>query len=307
MITTVCLNPAFDQTATVDRFSLGQVNRLKDIRYDVGGKGINVGIALKRLGMEVQCLCCLGEANEAEFVGLLAQEELPFERFLLTGKTRTNTKVLDAESRVVTEFNEPGLWMDAQQQERFLAFFGKKAQGSEYVALSGSLPQGCPSSFYQRCMQTFSKPKWILDTVGESLEWAMKEKPFLIKPNAQELEGLVGKRLPTLLELRNAAHALTQTGVQHVVVSLGKQGALWVTLEKTWFAPALSVKSESTVGAGDAMLAGILMGLSQGGGIEDALRCGTAAGAASVMTEGTQLLRLSDFEALLPLVRLEER
>ena len=114
------------------------------------------------------------------------------------------------------------------------------------------------------------------------------------------------KELRTLRGLRDAALFLIEYGAQNVIISMGKYGAMLVSRKDTFFAPALMVEARSTVGAGDAMIGGVLAGLSRGESLEDSFRCGVAAGAASVMTDGTQLLRRPDFEALLPKVTVQE-
>ena len=128
----------------------------------------------------------------------------------------------------------------------------------------------------------------------------------MIKPNLPEIEGIMKKELRTLRGLRDAALFLIEYGAQNVIISMGKYGAMLVSRTDTFFAPALMVEARSTVGAGDAMIGGVLAGLSRGESLAESFRCGVAAGAASVMTDGTQLLCRPDFEALLPKVTVQE-
>lgn len=306
MITTVCMNPSFDKTASVEKMIAGSVNRLRDVRYDVGGKGINVAIVLKRLQVDVTCVGCLGATDEREFVDMIKKDHISFRYVRLPGKTRTNLKILDLETKMVTEFNEPGLHMDEAQQQVFMELLKAEAAESRYVVFSGRLPTGCADDTYQRCMTTVSGKDCILDAAGNALLMGLKEKPFLIKPNLPELEGLMKRELKTLRAIRDAAMVLIQYGAQNAIVSMGKYGAIFTDGRRTLFAPALQVEACSTVGAGDAMVGGVLMGLDRGETLEDSLRYGVAAGAASVMTDGTQLITVSDFEALLPKVTLQE-
>ena len=134
----------------------------------------------------------------------------------------------------------------------------------------------------------------------------LEAKPLLVKSNVQQLEIALGITLRTVHEIRDAALALIKKGARSVIVSMGKTGAMFVDRERALYAPALDVPVQSTVGAGDAMVCGILLGLAKDGSLAEALRYGMAAGAASVMTEGTQLLRLDDFQALIPKVRMRE-
>ena len=306
MITTVCMNPSFDKTASVNQLVAGDVNRLHSVRVDVGGKGINVAIVLKRLGIDVRCIGCLGEDNSESFLRMIKKDELCFDYLTVPGEIRTNLKLMDESQKVITEFNEPGVALDEEQLRAFMYLLSSKSNDSEYVVLSGRLPAGCSENTYQRCMQAVADKKVVLDCAGESLLHGIKEKPYLIKPNLPEMEALMKKELRTLRSLRDAALILIEYGAQNVVVSMGKYGAMLINDQTTLFAPALMVEARSTVGAGDSMVGGILAGLSCGASIQDAFRHGVAAGAASVMTDGTQLLYKQDFDRLLSKVTVQE-
>lgn len=306
MITTVCMNPSFDKTASVAQLRVGEVNRLRDVRVDVGGKGVNVAIVLKRLGVNAGCVGCLGETDQASFLHMIAKENLTFDYLLLPGEVRTNLKLVDESSRTITEFNEPGLHITEGQLEQFLQLLSDCSSASNYVVLSGHLPAGCPETTYQRCMQAVSGKKCVLDASGDALLHGIKEKPFLIKPNLPEIEAIMKKELRTLRAIRDAALFMMDYGAQNVVISMGKYGAMLVSGGATLFSPALIVEARSTVGAGDAMIGGMLTGLEHGLSLPDSFRYGVAAGAASVMTDGTQLVRKNDFESLLPKVIVQE-
>ena len=306
MITTVCMNPSFDKTATVKSLKPGELNRLCDVRVDVGGKGVNVAVVLKRLGVPVGCVGCLGERGRESFLKMIRQEDVPFDYLPMPGEVRTNLKLVDESTRTVSEFNEPGISMNQSQLEDFLNLLKKKSEKSDYVVLSGRLPEGCEETTYQRCLKVLEGKRCVLDCAGETLLHGIKEKPFLIKPNLPEIEAIMKKELRTLRGLRDAALFLIEYGAQNVIISMEKYGEMLVSRKDTFFAPALMVEARSTVGAGDAMIGGVLAGLSRGESLEDSFRCGVAAGAASVMTDGTQLLRRPDFEALLPKVTVQE-
>lgn len=306
MITTVCMNPSFDKTASLDALMPGEVNRLKDVRLDVGGKGLNVAIVLSRLNVPVGCVACLGESNADNFEKLVRKEKLAFSSMTLPGEVRTNLKILDESSHTITELNEPGPSMTEEQLEQFLALLKEKAADSSYVVLGGRLLSGCKDDTYRRCMQALEGKKIVLDSAGDSLLHGIKEKPYLIKPNLPEIEAIVRKELKTLRGIREAALFLMEYGAQNVIVSMGKLGAVLITGSKTLFAPALAVEARSTVGAGDAMIGGVMMGLENGLPLEEAFRYGVAAGAASVMTDGTGLLHKKDFDALVPKVTVQE-
>lgn len=306
MITTVCMNPCFDKTAETDKVNVGDVTRLRNVRVDVGGKGVNVAIVLRRLNEAARCVGCLGEENADRFLRMIAREDVAFDYITVPGEVRTNLKMMDHNKQTVIEINEPGVSMNEEQIQQFLELLKEKSQDSQYVVLSGRLPDGCPPNTYQRCMQALDGKKVVLDTAGEALLHGIKERPYLIKPNLPEMQAIMRKELRTLREIRDAAMFMIDYGAQNVVVSMGKTGAVFVNEKKTLFAPALRVEARSTVGAGDAMVGGILTGLMRGANLTEAFKFGVAAGAASVMTDGTQLVRKADFDVLLPKVTVQE-
>lgn len=306
MITTVCMNPSFDKTAETDKVNVGDVTRLRNVRVDIGGKGVNVAIVLRRLNEAARCVGCLGEENAERFLRMIAREDVAFDYISVPGEVRTNLKMMDHNKQAVIEINEPGVSMNEEQIQQFLLLLKEKSADSQYVVLSGRLPDGCSANTYQRCMQALDGKKVVLDTAGESLLHGIKERPYLIKPNLPEMQAIMRKELRTLREIRDAAMFLIDYGAQNVVVSMGKTGAVFVNEKKTLFAPALRVEARSTVGAGDAMVGGILTGLMRGANLTEAFKFGVAAGAASVMTDGTQLVRKADFDVLLPKVTVQE-
>ena len=307
MITTICLNPCFDKTVNVDRLYPGQVNRIRDARVDLGGKGINVAVVAQRLGLDVQCLGIMGENGAAELTSMMDREGLKHRFMTVPGHVRTNLKVYSMDGQGVTELNEPGTPLNNEYLDQFTEIAEKYTEDSDIVVLTGSLPPGCPEGTYRDLMTALEGKKCILDTEGKELELAAKgAHPFLIKPNLREMEATLGIELRTMRAIRDASLLFLSLGVKHSVVSMGAMGAMYIAEDKTLFAPALRVETKSTVGAGDAMIGGMLLGYEIEKDMSKAFRYGIAAGAASVMTEGTQLIVRSDFEKLLDQVRIQE-
>ena len=282
MITTICLNPSFDKTAEIDQIQLGQVNRLRNIRVDMGGKGLNVAVVARRLGLDVECIGMMGEEGSQELVEMMDREGLKHSFMTVPGRLRTNVKICGRDG------------------------VRERTADSDMVVITGSLPPGCPVGTYRELMETLQGKHCILDTEGKELELCAKAHPFLIKPNLKEMERTLGIELRTMRAIRDAALLFIRLGVEHAVVSMGAMGAMYVSQERTLFAPALRVGAKSTVGAGDAMIGGMLAGYEKEHSMEKAFRYGVAAGAASVMTEGTQLIVREDFERLLDQVRVQE-
>lgn len=307
MITTICLNPCFDKTVNVENLQIGQVNRIRDTRVDLGGKGINVAVVASRLGLDVQCIGIMGENGSTELTAMMDREGLKHRFMTVPGHVRTNMKVYSLDGQGVTELNEPGSPLNPEILEQFTAIAEEATRDSNMIVMTGSLPPGCPEGTYRNLMKALEGKKCILDTEGRELEMAAKGgHPFLIKPNLREMEATLGIELRTMRAIRDAALLFIRLGVQHSVVSMGAMGAMYISAEKTLFAPALRVETKSTVGAGDAMIGGMLLGYEVEKDMAKAFRYGIAAGAASVMTEGTQLIVRSDFEKLLDQVRIQE-
>ena len=304
MITTICLNPSFDKTAEIDQIQLGQVNRLRNIRVDMGGKGLNVAVVARRLGLDVECIGMMGEEGSQELVEMMDREGLKHSFMTVPGRLRTNVKICGRDG--VTELNEPGAPADETALKAFFDLARERTADSDMVVITGSLPPGCPVGTYRELMETLQGKHCILDTEGKELELCAKAHPFLIKPNLKEMERTLGIELRTMRAIRDAALLFIRLGVEHAVVSMGAMGAMYVSQERTLFAPALRVGAKSTVGAGDAMIGGMLAGYEKEHSMEKAFRYGVAAGAASVMTEGTQLIVREDFERLLDQVRIQE-
>lgn len=306
MITGVCLNPSFDKTVEVDALALGEVNRIRSVRVDMGGKGVNVAVVARRLGLDALCIGCMGEQGAQHFTRLMDEEGLPHRFLTVPGAVRTNLKVVSRDGKGVTELNEPGAPLSGKAMEDFFALAKEEAARSEYVVLTGSLPPGCPDNTYGELIRAMGGTRCILDAGGPVLRLGAEAGPFLIKPNLAELEQALGAQLRTLRAIRDAALIFLRKGASHVVVSMGAMGAMYVSEARTLYAPALRVEARSTVGAGDAMVGGMLLGLQRSGDMAQAFRYGIAAGAASVMTEGTQLIHPEDFERLVSQVKVQE-
>ncbi len=306
MITTVCLNPCFDRAMELESLKIGEVNRIRETREDMGGKGINVAVVAQRLGLDVQCIGTMGENGADQLAAMMDAEKLSHHFMRIPGRVRANLKLVIKGEKGITELNEAGSAIREADLKAFFDMAEAETKDSDMVVLTGSLPPGCPEGTYRDLMKRLEGKKCILDTEGKELELAAKAHPFLIKPNLHEMEKTLGLELRTMRSIRDAALLFIRLGVEHAVVSMGAMGAMYVDAEKTLFAPALRVATRSHIGAGDAMLGGMLLGYERTGQMCKAFKYGVAAGAASVMTEGTQLIVPEDFYSLLEQVRVQE-
>ncbi len=303
MITALCMNPAFDRTLEVDRLVPGELNRVRVSRQDVGGKGINVAVVAKRLGLEARVVGCAGQEGAAAISAMLDGEGIRHALLPIPGRVRTNLKIVSLGGSPVTELNEPGAALTANQLELLTAMCRDSAAGSDWMVLTGSLPPGCPAGAYRALMEALDTP-CILDASGAALRQGLTARPFLIKPNLREAEAALGRPIASVDDARAAAEEFLRLGAQHVILSMGGLGAIYTGEGIALFAPALPVEVRSTVGAGDAMLGGVLKGMQEERDMTLAFRYGVAAGAASVMTSGTQLIVPADFARLLEQVKV---
>lgn len=286
MIYTVTFNPALDYYLTVSHFSNGDVNRSQGEEMQVGGKGINVSLVLKELGQPSTALGFV-----AGFVGTEIQRRLEekgvhtdFIR-LSEGCSRINVKLRGAKE---TDINADGPAIEAQA---FVALMEKLSalQGEDTLVLAGSVPAGLPRDIYCRILKALSHKniRFVVDATGELLTAVLPFRPFLIKPNHHELGEIFGKTLCSEEEIITCARVLQQQGARNVLVSMAGDGAL--LLDETGAlhriaAPAGEVKG--SVGAGDSMVAGFLVGFAQSGNYQTALAWGTAAGSATAFSKG---------------------
>ena len=307
MITAVSMNPSIDKSLTIERFQYGSMNRVMSSRRDAGGKAINMSVVASTLGLQVKCVGFLWRENGRFIENRLLENGVESEFLWLDGAVRTNLKVLDAEQGVVTEINEPGGQVSEEDLEKLTGLVCAQAEDSDFLVLTGSLPPGCPKDFYARLIRAVEglPCKCVLDAEGEALHLGLQARPNLIKPNRMELEMAVGRRLDSRSDVVKAAAELARSGIDWVAVSLGGAGALLTDGEKTLFAPALKVPVNSTVGAGDSMVAGMLSGLLAEAPMEEVLRRGVACAAASVMAEGTRLTDKATYKSLLGQIKIE--
>ena len=305
MLACVCLNPSFDRTVSLRSFTAGDVNRVLSARQDVGGKGINVAITARRLGIASCVLGCAGKNGIDAVRRKLDGEQVTHVFLPVDGDVRTNMKIVPQDGTGVTELNEPGAPVNAENQRAFSDLLAEKDSCGAVCRPDGVAAAGMSAGVLPRPDALLPERLFVLDVSGAALMAGLAARPFLVKPNRSELQAAMNRPLPTMADVHQAALELLEMGAQNVLVSLGSEGALWVSERGAMVAPAIPVRVQSTVGAGDAMVGGVMAGLEKTGDVRRALAYGAAAGCASVMTEGTQLIRPDDFAALLPQVQIQ--
>ena len=290
MIYTVTLNPAIDKTVVIEHFNAGSVNRVKSVREDPGGKGINVFKCLHSLGAEtVAAMILAGDAGK-RLEGMLKKLEILALTVWADGESRTNLKIIDPCKKENTDINEPGPVVSVALLEQLKLSIAGRIRPGDIVILSGSLPAGVDRGLYGAWTTYFRNlgACVYLDADGEPMRKGMSAVPYMIKPNNDELAALLGKPALTLEEMLEEGKRLHDTGIAEIVISLGGDGALFVSGDGAFLAAGLDVPVKSTVGAGDSVVAAMAYGQAKNLSREEKIRLAVAIGAASVMQSGTQ-------------------
>jgi 1-phosphofructokinase len=275
-IATLTLNPAIDLTVSVPNFRAGQVNRAQSSQADPGGKGVNVASWLADYGFAVAVTGFLGADNDQSFRHLFTQKQIDDRFVRIAGSTRTGIKVVDPVNQSTTDINFPGETPSEADLAQLTAIVETLALDHDWLVFSGSVPAGAPLSAYRDLIERVKGRSVLLDTSGEAFRLALAATPTVIKPNVDELSEYLGRPLASETAILAAAQAFIQRGVQTVVVSMGKQGALFVEADEAVHAAPPDVVVKSTVGAGDAMVAGIVAGKSRGLSLAGCARLATA-------------------------------
>lgn len=283
MIFTCTITPSLDYTTYLPDFIPGKLNRTGEVYYYPGGKGINVSRVLKRLGIENMALGFTGGFTGEFIKGFLNSEGVSTDFIETAEITRINVKI---KSMTETELNGPGPALDSSQLQQ-LAEKVAKMQDGDWLILAGSLPASVPEAYFIDLAQTCRNRgiKFVLDTSGPAFPKLIGHAPFLIKPNQHELGELVGRKISNMQEAAYYAKKLVDTGIQHVIVSMGGAGALLATDGLLLQASAPKGKAINTVGAGDSLVSGFIASYAQHGDAEMAFRYGVASGSATAFSQ----------------------
>lgn len=282
MIYTLTLNPSLDYVAETDNFNIGKTNRTKNEYFVAGGKGINVSLLLSRLGLDTTALGFVSGFTGKELVKLLEKENIKCNFGKAQGNTRINVKLKGEE---ITEFNASGVELRDTDISALKSKI-KAIKEGDWLCLSGSIPKGAAASIYKDLALSVKEGvKVIVDAVDEPLKEALLAKPFLIKPNIDELCDIFGVEIKTREEIERYAKLLQEKGAQNVLVSLGGDGALLLDMNgKVHFATAPKGKVVNTVGAGDSMVAGFICKFIETKDFAKSLKFSVAAGSATAFS-----------------------
>ncbi|MFI6687925.1 1-phosphofructokinase [Streptomyces sp. NPDC050485] len=294
MILTVTPNPSLDRTYEVPGLVRGEVLRATGERMDPGGKGVNVSRAVAAAGHRTVAVLPLGGAPGALVAALLGEQGIEVAPVPVAGHTRSNIAVAEPDG-TLTKINAPGPELTTAESELLLAAVRRHSARADWIACCGSLPRGLAPQWYAELVARAhaAGAKVALDTSGPSLIAALRERPDVVKPNAEELAQAVGRPLATVGDAVKAAEEVRELGAGAVLASLGADGQLLVTASGTYFGRAPVATVRSNVGAGDASLAGFLAAGGEGPG---ALAAAVAHGAAAVQLPGSVMPAPGDLD-----------
>lgn len=286
-VVTLTANPSVDRTCEVDALVRGAVLRPLATRVDAGGKGVNVSRALHAAGVANVAVLPVGGHEGAQLLDLLQRDGLAVRTVAITGAVRANVTIVEPDG-TTTKLNEPGPTLAAREVLALQDTLLQAARGADWVVLSGSLPPGCPPDLYSRLTELLHAAgvRVALDCDGPVLLDALRAGPDLVKPNRRELAEATGLEIASPADAVRAVAALQELGARAVLASLGSRGAVLVDDTGEHHATAEVDRPRSTVGAGDAALAGFLAAGARG---PDALDAAVAYGAAAVALPGSRM------------------
>lgn len=308
MILTVTLNPSVDISYKMDQFNLDVTNRVGDVSKTAGGKGLNVSRVLHQLGEEIAATGFLGGSLGNFIRGQMLELAVQDHFVGIAGDTRNCIAIIHEGKQ--TEILESGPEITDDEATLFLKQFTASIEEIEYVTISGSQPKGLAPDFYVELLRIAREENTsvLLDTSGKSLELVLEseEKPFLIKPNQEELSGLFESVIKNETQILNVLQDPIFEGIEWIVVTLGAEGALVKYRDAFYRVQIPQVKAVNPVGSGDSVIAGFAAGFSRGLIGEELLKFGLAMGVLNAMEEKTGFINPGEIEWCMEQMHVEE-
>jgi len=305
LIATITLNPCLDRIITVHGLMLDEANRWTKLSISAGGKGIDVSRAIHAMGGKSVAYGFIGGTAGRTLEILLDEQDVPYHFTPIEQETRTNFILTDTATNRQTRIDAPGPRISKREFERFHHRIKHISPKPELIIAGGSVPPGLPTNIYYDIILEARELglKVVLDSDGQWLAEGIKAKPYLIKPNVREAQGLLDTVLMTEADIIAATQHLLKQGIEIAVISRGAEGLIAATRRETIIAIPPKVKVKSAVGAGDCTIAGLALSLRRGKSLLEACRLATAMGSATVLTPGSELCNRSDVENLLPQIQ----
>lgn len=299
MILTICPNPSIDCTIELDSLNVGKLNRVDNKVETYSGKALNVAVGIARLEEKCFTTGFMFDAHARLFEQVLDKEKVGHDFVYNRGCARTNYKIIDKKS-MLTEINDRGEAVSEEKQLELIEKVKNISPNYEIAVMSGSLPKGVNPSFYGQVLSAIPKDvKVIVDAEKANTLSALESREiFMVKPNLRELEEFTGANIHTLQDMVKASRKYFDKGVKYVLISLGSEGAVLTDGTESYFCKSASVAVNSTVGAGDSMVAAFSVGVEKGAKMSELLKMATAAGTAAVTTSGTNLFYKDKYDEI---------
>ena len=306
MILTVCMSPSIDVTVELDALNVGKTNVAKSKSVLFGGKALNVAVGVKRLNGESHATGIMYTENGYMFENALKKEGVPFTFVYSDGRVRENYKFIDNRS-MLTEVNGVSSPVSKGKADEVLTAVAQLSKNAEVTVLSGGIPRGLDDRYYGELAKAVDKKSLkIVDAHGLRLFSAMGVGADLVKPNLEELENTIGRQIASKEDMLSACHELLNRGAKRVLLSLGKQGAVITDGTHNYYSKSINVAVNSTVGAGDGMVAAASLMLKDDAPLSEVLRSSVAAGTATVMTVGQVSFTKEKYDEVLSTLRVIE-
>lgn len=307
MITVITFNPSIDRLYKLDKFEIGSVQRANFVNPTAGGKGLNVAKVLKKLGEDVNCIGFLGGFNGKYIKSELDKIGIKNNFTQIKEESRICLNIIDSNNKS-TEILESGPNITKEEIDEFENYLSEVLEKTEILVASGSLAKGLPKDYYLRignlCRQ--KNIKFILDSSGESLKLGINSKPYLIKPNIDELENLSKVKIKNVDDIINISRSILLTGVENVCVSMGKDGMVLVNKDFVYKVEIPNIKIVNTVGSGDSSIAGFSLGTLKGYDLKDTLKISNACGMSNAMHISTGDVNLEDINKFIDEIKVYE-
>lgn len=307
MILSICPNPSIDCTIELDNLNVGMLNRINNKVETYSGKALNVAIGVARLNKPCVATGFMFEDHKSMFEHVLKKEGVEYDFVYSPGASRTNYKIIDRKS-MLTEINDKGAEVSVKKQYELIDKITELSKKCTICVMSGSLPSGVSKEFYGQALSVIPKDvKVIVDAEKDNVLSAVASRPiFMVKPNLKELESFAGKNLSSKAEIAEACKGYVNLGVKYVMVSLGSEGAILTDGKRNLYCKSANVAVNSTVGAGDSMVAAICSALIDGCDQEEMLLRAVSAGTAAVTTSGTNLFYKDKYDEIYSKIFVEE-
>lgn len=290
MILSICPNPSIDCTIELDSLNVGMLNRIRNKVETYSGKALNVAIGVARLNERCLATGFMFSDHERMFHHVLGKEGVQSDFVICEGSARVNYKIIDKKS-MLTEINDRGENVPNDKQKELIQKVERLSQDVDIAVMSGSLPKGVSSDFYGEVLKNIPKNvKVIVDAEKANTLSALRAREvFMVKPNVKEMENFADVKITCTDDIIKASFKYFDMGVKYVLTSMGTEGAVLTDGKESYFCKSASVAVNSTVGAGDSMVAAAAVGIYNGVSMFEMLKEAVAAGTAAVTTSGTNL------------------